>query len=166
MDKHKIVLQTGPTKGRRVLAKTTRQPESDDEDYREGNVDTPEGTTIRWYAKNEAHVTRFTVKFIRLSDGAATWPFVEKEDGQGTAPDDYVGPLTLNPGQRVSLTTKGGNEQFVKYEVSAVSSGASTIDDCDPTIIIRPSSNELSRAVFGVICAVVGAVVGAVLARL
>jgi hypothetical protein len=132
-------------------------------DHRKGNVDAEGGTQIEWHGQSGNEASLYTVRFFKLSDGSATWPFVELEDGTGIAPTGYTGPLTLTPGQRVRLTTKA-EALTVKYEVSATHSEGKAVDDLDPMIIIRPGLRSIVAA--GLPWAVAGAALGAVLTAL
>jgi hypothetical protein len=129
-------------------------------DHRQGNVDALGGSQIEWHGQPGNDASLYTVRFINLSDGSSTWPFVELEDGTGTAPAGYTGPLTLTPGQRVKLTTTAGN-LTVKYDVSATRNDGKAVDDLDPMIIIRPGLRSIVAT--GLPWAVAGAAVGALI---
>jgi hypothetical protein len=129
-------------------------------DQRKGNVDTLNGRRFQWTAQSDPTLLRYVVTFRRLSDGLTVWPFRENADGTGTAPANYVGPLTLTPGAAVSLTTKK-IDWPVKYEVTATRSDGDNVDVLDPVIIIRPARNLEMDVALGVTCAVIGAIAGA-----
>jgi len=129
-------------------------------DHRHGNVDAEGGTQIEWHGQPGNDASLYTVRFFKLIDGSATWPFVELEDGTGTAPAGYTGPLTLTPGQRVRLTTKA-EVLTVKYEVSATRNDGKPVEDLDPMIIIRPGLRSIVTT--SVPWAVAGAAVGALI---
>jgi hypothetical protein len=129
-------------------------------DHRKGNVDAQGGTQIEWHGQAGNDASLYTVRFFKLSDGSATWPFVELEDGTGTAPAGYTGPLTLAAGTSVTLTTKA-ESLTVKYEVSATRTDGRAVDDLDPMIIIRPGLRSIVTT--SLPWAVAGAAVGALI---
>ncbi len=132
-------------------------------DHRKGNVDTLNGRKFEWTAQSDLNVLRYVVSFKRLSDDLPVWPFKENADGNGTAPNDYVGPLSLSPGATVKLTTKKFDWP-VKYEVTATRSDEKTVDVLDPVIIIRPGLRSIVAE--GLPWAVAGAGLGAAVAAI
>ena len=154
---HKVELRLLPSGPFRIEAESFVNGNSD---QRKGNVDTLNGRRFQWTAQNDLNVLRYVVTFKRLSDGLAVWPFKENADGTGTAPANYVGPLSLTPGASVSLTTRKFDWP-VKYEVTATRSDGANVDVLDPVIIIRPAKTLEMDVAFGVTCAVVGAIAGA-----
>jgi hypothetical protein len=136
-----------------------------------GNRDLDGGTAITWDATTNGSpgwVKTFKVTFKDSKTGNPTWPFTKKVNGDD-APDNHFEVLELKKGVPKTFVTRDGDLKTVKYEVTADGNPPGPPDEVialDPTIIIRPKNNLLSRELFGVICAVLGAVVGAVLARL
>lgn len=156
-----IILGTDKSEKDRYVVAETLPSANAPPDHRKGNVDALAGTKIAWHAVAGGPVSMYTVTFTNLSDGTMTWPFVERADGEESAEEGYLGPLTLEPNKEVELTTKPGVEGSFKYVVKATPNNDKTIQDLDPVIIIRPAlrssvSNSLSWAVAG---AAVGALI-------
>jgi hypothetical protein len=157
----RLRVENNPDKKFRVEAQTIpaggNQP-----DQGWGNVDTTGGTCIKWDGKfnGPARPSKYTVTFRYVLNDAAAWPFVQKADGTGVAPPDYVGPLVLpvNGQDSVELTTKD-EDLRVKYDV--VAEPKETIVALDPVIIIRKPAGISANLVLPVTCAVLGAIVGA-----
>lgn len=126
-----------------------------------GNLTVKPRASIAWKASENGEV--FKVYFFDLSSpDDEFWPFeVDTSNGQG-APDGYEGPGNTKPYLQVENAAKPRKllstaPLAIKYDVVAVTpAGAERLD---PVIIIEPDLP--SKAVFGVICAVLGAVVGA-----
>jgi len=126
-----------------------------------GNVDLVGGSDISWVAAaGHNWVTKYIVTFKDSETGNPTWPFTKKVNGDD-APDDHTDVLELTPGQPIILKTRVGGLRIVKYDVVVEGDPPGPEPKAlplDPTIIIRPANNVLSRALFGAICAGLGAV--------
>ena len=152
--------------GRQVVARTLGN--DGQADARGGNLDESAGTRIHWRAENTGKATHYEVTFYGLGGTNPVWPFKETADEQNEAPDDYTGPLLLDPPgsggtapHRVRLTLKSIDVESIKYVVRAKPPEGVTIADLDPMIVVRPLITASAKGFDGVFLGVASAVLGA-----